>query len=199
MDTGSLEKMDVRDPLNDLRMSEKAVPLYEAVKKFIAKEVEPMSVKFHALGEGRKDRWSYVDGQLEMLEEVKNKAKSQGLWNFFLPDAETGEGSWGVEVISSSITSPGSTSNLSDYPHQFWSEGLMRGYIVLDIQPERVHVDWYGYFDVFKAFEDLPQEDWWKGYVTAAGANHLVEVDEPAPDKTNAPELAPIEATESET
>ena len=92
MDTGTLEKMDVRDPLNDLRMSEKAVPLYEAVKKFIAEEVEPMSHKFHELGEGRADRWSYVDGQLEMLEEVKNKAKAQGLWNFFLPDAETGEG-----------------------------------------------------------------------------------------------------------
>jgi len=92
MDTGSLEKMDVRDPLNDLRMSEEAVPLYEHVKKFIAEEVEPMSIKFHELGEGRKDRWSYVDGQLEMLEEVKNKAKEQGLWNFFLPNAETGEG-----------------------------------------------------------------------------------------------------------
>ena len=92
MDTGTLEKMDVRDPLNDLRMSEKAVPLYEAVKTFIAGEVDPMSVKFHALGEGRADRWSYADGQLELLEAVKNKAKSSGLWNFFLPDAETGEG-----------------------------------------------------------------------------------------------------------
>ncbi len=50
MDTGSLEKMDVRDPLNDLRMSEEAVPLYEHVKKFIAEEVEPMSIKFHELG-----------------------------------------------------------------------------------------------------------------------------------------------------
>ncbi|MEE2877871.1 MAG: acyl-CoA dehydrogenase family protein [Pseudomonadota bacterium] len=92
MDTGTLEKMDVRDPLNDLRMSEEAVPLYEAVKKFIKEEVDPMSVKFHELGAGRADRWSYVDGQLEMLEKVKDKAKSQGLWNFFLPNAETGEG-----------------------------------------------------------------------------------------------------------
>ncbi|WP_424338696.1 acyl-CoA dehydrogenase family protein [Henriciella sp.] len=92
MDTGTLEKMDVRDPLNDLRMSEEAVPLYEAVKKFVDEEVAPMSEKFHELGKDRKDRFSYVPGQLEMLEEVKDKAKAQGLWNFFLPNAETGEG-----------------------------------------------------------------------------------------------------------
>ncbi|MEQ9314948.1 MAG: acyl-CoA dehydrogenase family protein [Henriciella sp.] len=92
MDTGTLEKMDVRDPLNDLRMSEEAVPLYEAVKKFVEEEVEPMSIKFHELGEGRADRFAYVPGQLELLDAVKQKAKDQGLWNFFLPDAETGEG-----------------------------------------------------------------------------------------------------------
>ena len=80
------------DDMNDLRMSEAARPLYEHVKKFIAEHVAPMSEKFHKLGEGREDRWSYVPGQLEMLEEVKNEAKKQGLWNFFLPDAETGEG-----------------------------------------------------------------------------------------------------------
>ncbi len=80
------------DELNDLRMSEKALPLYEHVKKFVAETVEPMSIKFHKLGEGRKDRWSYVPGQLEMLEEAKDKAKKEGLWNFFLPDAHTGEG-----------------------------------------------------------------------------------------------------------
>ncbi|MBW2397127.1 MAG: acyl-CoA dehydrogenase family protein, partial [Deltaproteobacteria bacterium] len=33
-----------------------------------------------------------VPGQLELLDAVKDKAKAQGLWNFFLPDAETGQG-----------------------------------------------------------------------------------------------------------
>lgn len=80
------------DDMNDLRMSEKARPLYERVKKFISEHVEPMSIKFHELGEGREDRFSFVPGQLEMLEEVKDEARRQGLWNFFLPDAETGEG-----------------------------------------------------------------------------------------------------------
>ncbi len=31
-------------------------------------------------------------GQLELLQTAKDKAKTSGLWNFFLPDAETGEG-----------------------------------------------------------------------------------------------------------
>jgi len=76
----------------DLRMSEAARPLYDSVKKFIAEEIEPNTAEFFRLGEGRADRWGYGDGQLELLDSIKTKAKEQGLWNFFLPDAETGEG-----------------------------------------------------------------------------------------------------------
>jgi acyl-CoA dehydrogenase len=80
------------DDLNDLRMSPGAMPLLQHVKKFIAETVEPMSAEFHRLGEGRADRWSYAPGQLELLDAAKDQAKKEGLWNFFLPDAETGEG-----------------------------------------------------------------------------------------------------------
>jgi len=38
------------------------------------------------------DRWSGHPRQLELLEGAKNKAKASGLWNFFLPDSEMGEG-----------------------------------------------------------------------------------------------------------
>ena len=40
----------------DLRMSDKAKPLFEAVKKFIAEEVEPNTEEFFRLGEGRERR-----------------------------------------------------------------------------------------------------------------------------------------------
>ena len=82
------------DTLNDLRMSESAMPLYEHVKRFISETVEPMSVKYAALGKGRTgdERWQYAPGQLELLQAAKDQAKAEGLWNFFLPDAETGEG-----------------------------------------------------------------------------------------------------------
>jgi acyl-CoA dehydrogenase len=86
--------MNPNDALNDLRMSDKAMPLYEHVRRFIADTVEPMSVKYAALGEGRSgdDRWQYAPGQLDLLNGAKEQAKKEGLWNFFLPDADTGEG-----------------------------------------------------------------------------------------------------------
>ena len=87
--------MHVDDPSDDslnLSMSEAARPLFDAVKKFITDEVEPITAEFYELGEDREDRWSYTDDQLQLLESVKNKARSSGLWNFFLPDDETGQG-----------------------------------------------------------------------------------------------------------
>lgn len=80
------------DEMFDLRMSEGAKPLFEKVKAFIQDEVEPVTREFFALGERRTERWSWAPGQLELLDGVKAKAKAQGLWNFFLPDAGTGEG-----------------------------------------------------------------------------------------------------------
>jgi acyl-CoA dehydrogenase len=88
---GGALKMASMDDL-DLRMSEQVRPLYEAVTAFIRDEVDPITEEFHALGEGRVDRWSWADGQLELLDKVKAKAREQGLWNFFLPNAETGQG-----------------------------------------------------------------------------------------------------------
>lgn len=78
--------------LNDLNMSEEAKPLLEHVKRFIAEVVDPITEEFYRLGETRTERWGYAPGQLELLEGCKNEAKRQGLWNFFLPDAETGRG-----------------------------------------------------------------------------------------------------------
>jgi acyl-CoA dehydrogenase len=73
-------------------MSDKARPLFDHVNKFIRETVEPMSVEFYRLAANKTDRWSFAPGQLEVLQKAKDKAKAEGLWNFFLPDAETGEG-----------------------------------------------------------------------------------------------------------
>ncbi|MDZ7679961.1 MAG: acyl-CoA dehydrogenase family protein [Acidimicrobiales bacterium] len=92
MPANPLNTDDFGGELYNLAMSEAARPLLDAVKTFIAEEVEPITEEYHRLGADREDRWSYAPGQLELLDGVKAKAKANGLWNFFLPDAETGQG-----------------------------------------------------------------------------------------------------------
>ncbi len=76
----------------DLAMSPQALPLLDRVIKFMDSEIAPVTEEFFRLGEGREQRWSYGEGQLELLDELKAKARQAKLWNFFLPDSETGEG-----------------------------------------------------------------------------------------------------------
>ncbi|MCK1403851.1 acyl-CoA dehydrogenase family protein [Bradyrhizobium sp. 4] len=80
------------DELNDLRMSEDVRPLYRRVREFIRDTVEPISAELEKLAENTADRWSFTPAHLGMLEQAKSRAKAEGLWNFFLPDAHTGEG-----------------------------------------------------------------------------------------------------------
>ncbi|NOX49493.1 MAG: acyl-CoA dehydrogenase, partial [Gammaproteobacteria bacterium] len=78
--------------LFELAMSQQAQPLMDAVKKHIADNVEPITEEFFALNADKEDRWTWHPRQLELLDGAKAKAKESGLWNFFLPDADTGEG-----------------------------------------------------------------------------------------------------------
>ncbi|MEM9054734.1 MAG: acyl-CoA dehydrogenase family protein [Pseudomonadota bacterium] len=83
---------ELNDDLFDLRMSEEARPLYDQVKAFVQDTAIPLYQEYLEAGEGKEDIWSYAPGQLEALEKGKDAARKQGLWNFFLPDADTGEG-----------------------------------------------------------------------------------------------------------
>jgi len=83
---------DLEADLFELAMSEQSQPLMDAVKKHIADNVEPITAEFFALDKEKEDRWSWHPRQLELLDGAKQKAKDNGLWNFFLPDADTGEG-----------------------------------------------------------------------------------------------------------
>ncbi|USG61587.1 acyl-CoA dehydrogenase family protein [Sneathiella marina] len=78
--------------LFNLAMSEDAQPLMYAVKKHITENVDPITDEFFELDKGKEDRWAWHPRQLELLDGAKAKAKESGLWNFFLPNAETGEG-----------------------------------------------------------------------------------------------------------
>ena len=78
--------------LFELSMSDGARPLMAAVKQHIADNVDPITEEFFALDTEKEDRWSWHPRQLELLEGAKNKAKENGLWNFFLPESEIGQG-----------------------------------------------------------------------------------------------------------
>ena len=78
--------------LFNLGMSEEVGPLFHTVKKHIEENVDPLTEEFFELDKGKQDRWSFHPRQLEIIEETKAKAREAGLWNFFLPDDETGAG-----------------------------------------------------------------------------------------------------------
>ena len=80
------------DQLNDLAMSEGARPLLDKVIAHIRDTCDPALEAYEALDAKKPSRFEYAPGQLEIIEETKQKAREAGLWNFFLPDAETGEG-----------------------------------------------------------------------------------------------------------
>ena len=83
------------EPENDLfnlAMSSKAQPLMQAVQKHVNDNVDPITEEFFALDKNKADRWTWDPRQLELLDGAKKKAKESGLWNFFLPDSEMGDG-----------------------------------------------------------------------------------------------------------
>ena len=83
---------DLEADLFNLAMSEEAQPLMDMVMKHVFENVVPISEEFEALHKEKDDIWSWHPRQLELLEGAKDKAKSLGLWNFFLPDSEIGHG-----------------------------------------------------------------------------------------------------------
>ena len=66
-----------------------AVALVEKVKTFIKDEVTPKEHVFHEQIQEGKDRWNSYPS---VIDELKDKAKSAGLWNLFLPESEFGAG-----------------------------------------------------------------------------------------------------------
>jgi acyl-CoA dehydrogenase len=80
----------------DLGVSEKIAPVLAEVREFMEQEIAPLEHEYLSeIGVG--DRWQFTDRQTEIMEGLKAKAKSRGLWNFFLTDGESGSGLTTVE------------------------------------------------------------------------------------------------------
>ena len=68
-------------------LSDQAQDVHGRVREFMAAHVYPNeSVFLDQIAEG--DRWQPIP----LIEELKTKARSEGLWNLFLPDSEQGAG-----------------------------------------------------------------------------------------------------------
>lgn len=80
----------------DLGLSDKNRAVLDKVVAMISDEIMPLEAEFHdEIGKG--DRWHLTDRQTEILEGLKDKARSAGLWNFWLTDSDKGMGLTTVE------------------------------------------------------------------------------------------------------
>lgn len=70
--------------------------LLARVSTLIRDEIMPLEEEY-AAEVNKGDRWQYTERQAEILEGLKARAKSQGLWNFWLTDSDRGFGLSTVE------------------------------------------------------------------------------------------------------
>jgi alkaline phosphatase D len=112
--------------------------------------------------------------------------------------ARTGERSLAVEMTTPAVSSPpifaadGQGRDRAAalrvmLPHLKFMDGEHRGYVLLDITPQRVQADW---FFVPTVRERTAEESHAAALLTERGASHLVDAGAPAPTQQAAP-LAP--------
>ena len=80
----------------DFSMRPENRALLDRVATMIRDDVLPLEEEYAAeIAKG--DRWQFTDRQTKILEGLKSKAKSEGLWNFWLTDSDRGFGLSTVE------------------------------------------------------------------------------------------------------
>jgi len=128
----------------DASYSTRTQPLIERLSAFMDEHIYPNEARFeHELAQG--DRWQ----PLVLMDELKRKARAQGLWNLFLPDNEHGTGlsnyeyaplaeimgrvEWASEAFNCSAPDTGNMEVLLRYgteeQRRQWLEPLLAGEI----------------------------------------------------------------------
>jgi alkaline phosphatase D len=113
-------------------------------------------------------------------------------------DPSTGDGSVAVEFVVPGITSPGLPIDqgtidllLGINQHVKWVELEHRGYMTVDVTPERVHCDWWHLTADDAAAPDPSSPSHAAAWMVDSQAPVLIEGTDPAAEKADAPELAP--------
>lgn len=111
-------------------------------------------------------------------------------------DPATGRGSLAVELVTPGITSPGFIGlqvvvdvAVEQNPHIQWAEGERRGYVLVDLNAERMQADWMH----LEAIVDRNNSAEYvaASFATGRGERHLRAVSDAAPSRADAPALAP--------
>ena len=127
------------------QLSPKAADYKARLERFMDEHVYPNEQALFDAADHQPDRWE----PLKLLQEIKEKAKAQGLWNLFLPDSELGAGltnleyaplaeimgrsHWGPEVFNCSAPDTGNMEVLvrygSEAQKERWLKPLLAGEI----------------------------------------------------------------------
>ena len=72
----------------DLGATDKVRPLVSAVRAMVRDQIMPMEEEYHAEIGREGDRFKPTARMTEIMETLKQKARSQGLWNFWLTGSD---------------------------------------------------------------------------------------------------------------
>jgi len=128
-----------------LQLSPKAAGYKARLERFMDEHIYPNEQALFDAADHQPDRWE----PLKLLQEIKEMAKAQGLWNLFLPDSEHGAGltnleyaplaeimgrsHWGPEVFNCSAPDTGNMEVLVRYgtgaQKERWLKPLLAGEI----------------------------------------------------------------------
>lgn len=110
-------------------------------------------------------------------------------------DPETGEGALAVELVAPSVTSPSLEREVAErlaqvaleLPHVRMAELTRRGFLLLDVDEQRLQGEWY----LFDRVDRPSDEQFFKALALRTGECHLREVAAPALPREDSAPLAP--------
>lgn len=113
-------------------------------------------------------------------------------------DSATGDGSVCVEFVTPGITSPGLSFDdgtlsliLSRNPHMQWVEVLKKGYLVIDVDADRLQGDYFHFTAAQVGSPNFTGSEYASSWMVESGVPHAVEAAGPAPEIADAAPLAP--------
>ena len=108
-------------------------------------------------------------------------------------DSSTGEGAVAVEFVAPGITSPLEIAQqivdafILQSPHIYYAEATRKGYLVLDVQGDKVQSDWY-LLDGLA--QDQGNQTLDASWAVFDGTSHIIEMDGPESPNEDAPNAA---------